>query len=44
MATGTWAVSAACTVNFIPVKTGALRLEVELPDDNAAGLFEWIVK
>ena len=35
---------AACTVNFIPVKTGALRLEVELPDDNAAGLFEWIVK
>ena len=35
---------AACTVNFNPVKTSALRLEVELPDDNAAGLFEWIVK
>ena len=35
---------AACTVNFNPVKTRALRLEVELPDDNAAGLFEWIVK
>ena len=35
---------AACTVNFNPVKTRALRLEVELPDDNAAGLFEWIVR
>ena len=35
---------AACTVNFNPVKTKALRLEVELPDDNAAGLFEWIVR
>ena len=34
----------ACTVNFDPVKTKALRLEVVLPDDNAAGLFEWIVK
>jgi hypothetical protein len=31
-------------VNFDPVKTKALRLEVVLPDDNAAGLFEWIVK
>jgi DUF1680 family protein len=35
---------AACTVNFKPVKTKALRLEVTLPDDNATGLFEWIVK
>ncbi len=35
---------AACTVNFDPVKTSALRLEVVLPDDNAAGLFEWIVR
>ena len=35
---------AACTVNFNPVKTKALRLEVTLPDDNATGLFEWIVK
>ena len=35
---------AACTVNFNPIKTKALRLEVELPDDNAAGLFEWIVR
>lgn len=34
----------ACTVNFRPVKTTALRLEVQLPDDNAAGLFEWIVR
>ena len=35
---------AACTVNFNPVKTKALRLEVVLPKDNATGLFEWIVK
>ena len=35
---------AACTVNFAPVKTKALRLEVVLPSDNSAGLFEWIVK
>ena len=34
----------ACTVNFDPVKTRALRLEVVLPDDNSAGLFEWIAK
>ena len=34
----------ACIVNFIPVKTKALRLEVVLPADNSAGLFEWIVK
>lgn len=34
----------ACTVNFDPVKTKALRLEVVLPVDNAAGLFEWSVK
>ena len=34
----------ACTVNFDPVKTKALRLEVILPNDNSAGLFEWIVK
>ena len=35
---------AACTVNFDPVKTKALRLEIVLPSDNSAGLFEWIVK
>ena len=34
----------ACTVNFDPVKTKSLRLEVVLPNDNSAGLFEWIVK
>ena len=35
---------AACTVNFNPVVTKALRLEVTLPDEYATGLFEWIVK
>ena len=35
---------AACTVNFAPVKTKALRLEVTQPDDFSSGLFEWIVK
>ena len=34
----------ACTVNFDPVKTKGLRLEVTLPTDNAAGLFEWNVR
>ncbi len=34
----------ACTVNFDPVKTKALRLEVSLPADNSAGLFEWSVR
>ena len=34
----------ACTVNFDPVKTKALRLEITLPNDNATGLFEWVVK
>ena len=34
----------ACTVNFDPVSTKALRLEVTLPADNSAGLFEWSVK
>ncbi len=29
------------TVHFKPVDTGAVRLEVELPDDNSAGIFEW---
>ncbi len=35
---------AACTVNFDPVKTKALRLEVTLPADNATGLFEWSIR
>jgi hypothetical protein len=34
----------ACTVNFDPVSTKALRLEVKLPEDNSTGLFEWSVK
>ena len=34
----------ACTVNFDPVKTKAVRLEVVLPSDNSAGLFEWSVR
>ncbi|MCR4810754.1 MAG: glycoside hydrolase family 127 protein [Prevotella sp.] len=35
---------AACTVNFNPVSTKALRLEVTLPADNSAGLYEWSVR
>ena len=31
------------TVNFDPVNTTALKLEVDLPADNSAGLFEWEV-
>ena len=34
----------ANTVNFTPVKTKALRLEVTLSDHDSAGLFEWSVK
>ena len=32
------------TVNFDPVSTKALRLEIVLPTDNSAGLFEWSVR
>lgn len=34
----------ANTVNFTPVETTALKLEVTLPDDNSAGIYEWVVK
>lgn len=34
----------ANTVNFKPVKTSSLKLEVVLPDDNSAGIYEWMVK
>ena len=34
----------ASTVSFSPVKTKAVRLEVTLPDNDSAGLFEWSVK
>ena len=32
------------TISFKPVKTTAVKLEVQLPDDNAAGLFEWEIE
>ena len=32
------------TVNFEPVETTALKMEITLPDDNSAGLFEWSVR
>lgn len=32
------------TVHFTPVTTTALRLEVQLPDDNSAGLYDWSVE
>ena len=31
----------ANTVNFDPVTTEAMKLEVVLPEDNSAGIFEW---
>jgi hypothetical protein len=31
-------------VNFDPVKTTALRLELQLPADNSSGIHEWIVE
>ena len=34
----------ANTVNFDPVTTEALKLEIVLPDDNATGIFEWEVR
>ncbi len=34
----------ACTVNFDPVETTALKLEITLPDDNSAGIYEWEVR
>ena len=32
------------TITFDPVTTTALKLEVQLPADNAAGIHEWIVE
>ena len=34
----------ANTVNFDPVTTDAMKLEVVLPDNNSAGLYEWELK
>ena len=35
---------AACEVRFKPVTTSAVRLEVDLPAELSAGLYEWDVK
>ncbi len=32
------------TVNFKPVKTDAVRIEVKLPDENSSGIYEWDVR
>lgn len=32
------------TISFKPVKTTALKMEVQLPADNSAGIHEWVVK
>ena len=34
----------ACTVNFDPVKTKEVKLEVKLPEKLSSGVFEWSVK
>ncbi|MCR5132105.1 MAG: glycoside hydrolase family 127 protein [Prevotella sp.] len=35
---------APCTVNFDPVKTTAVKLEVTMAENKSAGVFEWSVK
>ncbi|MBQ9636624.1 MAG: glycoside hydrolase family 127 protein [Prevotella sp.] len=35
---------APCTVNFDPVSTTAVKLEVKLPEHKSAGVFEWSVR
>ena len=35
---------APCTVNFEPVRTTALRLEIVQPEEYSTGVFEWSVK
>ena len=35
---------AACEVNFTPVTTSAVKLEVDLPDELSSGLYEWEIK
>jgi len=35
---------APCTVNFEPVKTTAVRLVIQQPDDYSTGVFEWEIK
>jgi hypothetical protein len=31
-------------VNFKPVKTNSMKIEIKLPEKNAAGIFEWEVE
>ncbi|MBP6610565.1 MAG: glycoside hydrolase family 127 protein [Paludibacter sp.] len=31
-------------ISFNPITTNSVRIEVELPDDNAAGIFEWEIE
>ena len=31
-------------VNFEPVKTTALKMEIQLPKDNSTGIHEWAIK
>ncbi len=31
-------------LSFEPVKTSALKLEIQLPEDNSSGIHEWVVK
>ncbi len=34
----------ANTVHFQPVETSSVRMEVDLPEDNSAGIFEWEIE
>jgi hypothetical protein len=34
----------ACTVNFDPVKTSAMKLEIVQPEKHSCGVFEWSIK
>ncbi len=34
----------ACTVNFDPIKTTAMKLEIVQPEEHSCGIFEWSVK
>ena len=34
----------ACSVDFEPVTTTAVRLEINLPEEYSSGVFEWVVK
>jgi hypothetical protein len=34
----------ACEVRFEPVVTSAVKIEIDLPAELSAGIFEWVVK